>query len=150
MAYSYYRAHHRAYSLASSDEYFLLDSGELRSSRSSPPTSGDYAETPLTDCMDRWYVFMSFLTPSERRTNIETGIRMWRETQIFTAVEGAFAGLTQSDYDEHGSPISDETWEAMMNGRPRPGLWPHFNNMSEVPSDYTGPFRVRGAWYHES
>ena len=23
--------------------------------------------------------------------------------------------MTQSDYDEHGSPFSDETWEAMMN-----------------------------------
>ena len=185
MAFHYCFAHHRPYSLnSSSSEYFVMSSGEFSSS---PPTSGDHAGGPLpiTECMERWHTFLSCLTPDERRILSETNITMWREVQIFTAVEGAFAG--QSHDDIAAIPISDETFATMLADRPRPALWPqhgidlasnilmveefegksessesgdsdgdrvsqptHFENLADVPADYTGPLCVRGRWYHES
>ena len=121
---------------SSSSEYFTPSSGEI--------SSGDHSSLAGLPSPSRWisWLIKNFLTPPERRRNSVVDIRMWRETQVFWAEEGAEAG--------GGYPLSCETIEYMMCDRPRNGLWPTFENPEEIPLGFVGLFRMHGKWYHES
>ena len=114
------------------------------SSLSSLSSSGEYGAHATRSVEQRWHLLLDCLEMAEKRVIRQTTVRMWREVQIWAAIEG-----TIWNYQE--ILTEDAIWK-MLQDRPKPCLapWKHYNHKSDIPSDFVGHVCVKGKWYHES
>ena len=97
------------------------------------------------DCLGH---FIDAFTPKDKATLCTVSIRIWREIQIWVAIEGA----------KNGNPwtcreiINQEIMNIMLKDRPRysHAPWIYHNNASTIPEDYVGHVCIAGCWFHES
>ena len=90
---------------------------------------------------------ISMLNAEEKLVIASGSIRLWREIQIWMAVEGAFEGYAWS-YDQI---INEDNLKTMLMDRPGSQLAPYryHKDESTVPKNYVGMICISGKWFHE-
>ena len=89
-----------------------------------------------------WH-FMDCFDPSEMQIVHQLAVQMWREVQIYKAIEKALATK---------NIVSEAVILKMLRDRPRtdPTPWMRFNSESDVPSDFVGHMNIGGKWFRDS
>ena len=132
---------------ANGAHYRINSSWDLTFNRR-PARDSDLADTGPSGTKkerDQLNQLISMLNAGEKSVVATSSIRLWREIQIWMALEGAFTGYPWT----YTQIIDENNLMTMIMDRPGLQLARYHQDESTVPKEYVGMVCIAGKWFHE-